>query len=279
MIVERLVDPVPGVFVVLVQHGGKMPSPISKFQKSAKIDVVVHEAEKLAAGAGKGSKAASVVEVELQRAMNGAGVKLDSEARARIVGHLGDDGARVHELVAVLATRFPRGATVRVADVEPYLGATGAVDSSFALTTAIEQGDAPAALELLHRLMHSTSAKRDKAQHPMQIMAIVTNYYRALLRIDDPAIVTKDDAAAALGGNPWAAKYRLDALRAIGSDGVRQAYAHVAQADLDLRGGGGKRAIDEETVMQVLVARLCAIHQRGRGRGGARTPAATNRGR
>jgi DNA polymerase III subunit delta len=281
MIVAQFEDPTPGVSVILEHRGGRMPSPLEKFMKAHKLTAVVPEAERVAAESSKkkGADRRSVVEVELQRALIEGGVKLDSEARRRIVEHLGDDAGRVHELVAVFATRFPLGATVRAADVEPYLGEVGTVASNFELTGAIEQGDAPTALDVLHRLMHATSAKHDKPNHPIFIMAALTSYYRSLLRIDSPDVNTKEDAAAILGGNPWAAKYRLDALRRIGSAGLRQAYDLIAAADLDLRGGDGTRAIDAETVMQLLVARLCALH-RGSGRaGGAKAPATASRGR
>ncbi len=280
MIVERLNDPVPGVHVVLVQHGGKLATPLAKFVKDNKIAAVEPEAETIAASTEKkkGPDKRTVVDVELQRAIGAAGVKLDSGARGRIVGHLGDDAARVHELVALLATRFPLGSTVRADDIEPYLGEAGTTASSFDLTAAIENGDAATALEVLHRLMHATSAKHAKPQHPMQLMPLLANYYRALLRLDDPSVHTKEDAHAILGGNPWAAKYRFDAYRTVGSAGVAKAYQLLAQADLDLRGAGGATALDNETVMQLLVARLCALHQR-KGSRGAKTPAAGGRGR
>jgi DNA polymerase-3 subunit delta len=265
LVVDRLADPTPGVVAIVEHHGGRLPGEFEKFVKANKIVARLPKAEEVAAGSNK----TSVVEVELQRRAIEAGLKLHTDARARIVKHLGDDGGRVAELVEILATRFPIGTTVRADEIEPYLGETGGIDRPFALTEALEKGDAARSLDVLHRLMHATSAKSD-ARHPMLLMATLVNYYRSLLRLDSPAIRTKDDAAAALGGNPWAAKYRLDASRALGSAGLREAFALLAQADLDLR---GKRAIDEETVMQVLVARLAALHRRGatsRGRAGAR---------
>lgn len=257
IVAERLDDPTPGVFVVLERHGGgNKKFPIDKACETAGVKPIRPEAENF----GKDSKTTSVVEFELQRCLIHSGVKIHTEARARIVDHLGDDAGRVAELVDVLASRFPIGATVRADDVEPYLGAAGTLDKPFALTSAIESGDTAKALDVLYRLMHATSAKHTTAAHPMQLMGTLTGYYRSLLKLDSPNIVSKEDAAAVLGGNPWAAKYRLDALRRIGSSGLHQAFGHLAQADLDLR---GLRAIDEETVMQILVARLCALGKRG----------------
>ncbi len=259
LIVERLSDPTPGVFVVFERHkASKAKSPIDKFCESVGAKAIKPEAETVS----EGSKSTSVVEVELQRCLIATGVKLHSDTRSRICAHLGDDAGRVSELVDVLASRFPIGTTVRADEIDPYLGALGAIDKPFELTTAIENGDTPKALEVLHRLMHATSAKskNNKGVHPMQLMGTLTGYYRVLLKLDDPNINNKDDAVRALGGNPWAAKYRLDALGRIGQAGLKDAFGYLAEADLDLR---GRRAIDEETVMQVLIARLCALSNRG----------------
>ena len=57
--------------------------------------------------------------------------------------------------------------------------------------------------------------------------------------------------------------YDRDAgARALGSDGLRQAFAYLAQADIDLKGA---RAIPEDAVMEVLVARLAHLSGRARG--------------
>ncbi len=257
MIESYLRDPVPGVVPVLVVGDTKIRanSALGKVIKEIKPEVHIPESETLSAP--KGSKV-TVVEAELHQRLHDAGVKLHTDARARIVAHLGDDASRAAELVDVLASRYMKGTTIRVDEVEPFLGPAGALDTPFQLTTAIEQGDTALALEVLHRLMHATSAKVDKVVHPMQLMAILHRYFESLLKIDAPGM-TNDNAAAVLGGNPYAAKYRFEASRRIGPRGLRSAIALLAQADLDLRGA---RAIPEEVVMQVLVARLAALFRR-----------------
>lgn len=257
MIESYLRDPVPGVVAVLVAGETKIRAkgPLDKILKEIKAPVLVPESEALAAP--KGSKV-NVVEAELHQRLQEAGVKLHTDARARIVAHLGDDASRAAELVDVLASRYVKGSTIRVDEVEPFLGPVGALDTPFQLTTAIEQGDTPLALEVLHRLMHATSAKVDKAAHPMQLMAILHRYFESLLKIDAPGM-TNDQAAAVLGGNPYAAKYRFEASRRIGTRGLRSAIALLAQAELDLRGA---RVIPEDVVMQVLVARLATLFRR-----------------
>ena len=51
----------------------------------------------------------------------------------------------------------------------PYLGEAGAVPS-YLLTNAIEEGDAAAALEMLHRLLTVSSPQQPKPMHPLQMM-------------------------------------------------------------------------------------------------------------
>jgi DNA polymerase III subunit delta len=81
-----------------------------------------------------------------------------------------------------------------------------------------------------------------------------------LLRLDDPAIVTKEHAADALGmKSAGGARFPLEASRKLGSEGLRDATVLLAQAELDLRGASG---LDERTVMDVLIARLAALSRR-----------------
>jgi DNA polymerase-3 subunit delta len=101
--------------------------------------------------------------------------------------------------------------------------------------------------------------------HPLQITALLHGHYRRLLRLDDPTVQTSQDAATALGGrtNPRSAGFRLRQARALGSEGLRRAFDLLAQADLDLKGA---RAIPEDVVVELLVARLAALTSGGRQR-------------
>ena len=126
------------------------------------------------------------------------------------------------------------------------------------------------ALEVLHRLLTATSASQPKPLHPMQVMASLVFHYQRLLRLDDPSIANKEQAAAVLGmKSANGARFPLEAARRLGSDGLREALGLLAQAELDLRGQSG---LDERTAIDVLVARLAALsrrHARGTSRAGA----------
>jgi hypothetical protein len=90
-----------------------------------------------------------------------------------------------------------------------------------------------------------------------------------LLRLDDPFLTTKEQAADALGAKSVAgARFRLEASKRLGTDGLREAMQLLARAELDFRGYGG---VDERTVIDVLVARLAALTRRHQPAGRART--------
>jgi DNA polymerase-3 subunit delta len=191
---------------------------------------------------------------------------------------LGEDAGRVAALVEVLASTYGPGARLDVDDVEPYLGEAGSVPV-YELANAIDAGDVPRALETLHRLLVVTSPRQPKPLHPLQVMGLLHNHYRRLARVDDPNVVDDRSAIAALGGKvkPYPARKALEQSRAIGSNGIREAFARLHQADLDLK---GVRAIPEDVVMEVLVARLAGLSARSgrrpqaqRGRGGKGAPA------
>ena len=97
--------------------------------------------------------------------------------------------------------------------------------------------------------------------HPLQVMGLLTGYYRRILRLDDPALRTPADAVAVLGGKvkEYPARKALDQARSLGAGGIRQAFDALFQADLDLKGA---RGIPEQAVMEVLVVRLARLSAR-----------------
>ena len=241
---DWIADPLDGVHLVLVTGGGKAPAALEKAAKT---------------GAEIVKPATEDTGDLLQQELKDAGVKLAPDAVKRVVAHLGTDASRVHGLVEVLATANGDDALLGVDDVEAYLGELGTADR-FALTNAIDKGEVGAALETLHRMLSASSAKEAKPADPFMIQGMLAAAYRRLLRLDDPAIVTKEDAAKALGmKNPGGARFRLDAARKLGSDGLREAINLLAQSELDLRGEAG---LDDRTVVEVLVARLAALNRR-----------------
>jgi len=239
-----IADPLDGVHLVLVAGGGRIASSLDKVVK-ANAQVV-----------GPASEQTGKV---LEQQLKDAHLKLTPDAVVRVAEHLGDDAGRVPELVEMWHSTYGDNADLALDDVEQYLGELGTA-GRFDLTNMLARGDVAGALETLHRLLSATSAAQPKPLHPMQIMASLSYHYQRLLRLDDPAIVTKEHAAAALNmKSAGGARFPLDASRRLGSDGLREAVTLLAQAELDLRGASG---LDERTVMEVLVARLAALSRR-----------------
>jgi len=254
-LVAYLADPMETTALVLVSGGGRLPASLTKALKAAKASEA-------------GPKAEKTVDVLTEHARD-AGLELRPEARKLVAEHLGEDAGRVPQLVEVLSAAFGAGATVDVDDVEPYLGEAGAVPG-YQLTNAIEAGDVPHALATLHRMTRATGPRQTKPMHPLQVLGLLVSYYRRILRLDDAELRSPADAVAALGGRikEYPARKALEQARALRADGLRQAYDHLAQADLDLK---GERAIPEDAVMEVLVARLARLSGRAR-RSGRRRP-------
>jgi DNA polymerase III subunit delta len=247
-----LKDALETTVFVFVGGGGRAPKSIADALKEAKV--VGPDSEK-------------TVDV-LAAALEKADLTLAKDAGRIAAERLGDDAGRVSGLVDVLSSAFGPGATITAADVEPYLGELGSVPV-FQLTNAIEEGKVANALSILDRLLTVTSARQPKPMHPLQVLGLLQSRYRKLLALDDPSINTTKDAHAALGGkgSTFPAQKALEASNALGTDGLRRAIDSLHQADLDLKGAS---AMPENAVLEVLVARLAALHSRHRARSGSR---------
>jgi len=147
-----------------------------------------------------------------------------------------------------------KGARLTAADVEPFLGAAGAVPP-WDLTDAIDKGDVPTALAMLHRMLGAGG------RHPLVVMATLQGHYERMLRLDGAAVHDRSSAASFLKVAPFQAQKALEQGRRLGHDGLARAFALLAEADLDLR---GQRQWPDDLVMEVLVARLARLAPKAR---------------
>jgi DNA polymerase-3 subunit delta len=240
-----LASPLDTSRLVLVTGGGKTPAALEKAIKAAKATTVGPQSEK--------------TDEVLRSEAREAGVQLSAEATQHITDRLGEDAGRVHELVELLHSTYGEGTTLEAGQVDAYLGELGTA-GRFDLANAIDKGDVARALEVLHRMLTATSARQDKPVHPLVVMAMLVSHYQRFLRLDDPSIVTKEQAAEVLGmRSAGGARFPLDAARRLGSSGIREAMGLLAQAELDLRGTSGA---DERTTVEILVARLAHLSRR-----------------
>ncbi|MEX1009215.1 MAG: hypothetical protein WD271_15435 [Acidimicrobiia bacterium] len=243
MLESSLDAPLETTVLVFVSGGGTLPAALTKKLKEV--------------GAGERAPESEKTSDVLADAAKAANLKFRPDAVNLVTAHLGEEAGRVGSLVEVLGAAYGDGATLEAGDVAPYLGEAGSVPS-YQLTNAIEAGDSARALEVLHRLLNAPNARDAKPMHPLQVLATLLGYYRRLLRLDDSSVQTSADAVTALGGRvkEFPARKALDAARTLGTDGIRQAFDALYQADLDLKGA---RAIPSDAVVEVLVVRLARL--------------------
>lgn len=256
-LVAYLADPLPSTSLVLVWE--KDPRP----QRQPKLPAVpksLADAVSAAGGVvvdtapGTGKAQSGWIDEHLA----GAAVKLDPSARRLVADHIGSEPGRLPGLLATLEGAFGAGTKVSADDITPYLGEAGDV-APWDLTDAIDAGDVPRSLDVLHRMLGGGG------RHPLQVMATLTNHYLRMIRLDDPTIRGDKAAAEVLGirGSTFPAKKALDGARRLGSERLAQFGALLADADLDLHGA---KAWPPDLVVEVLVARLAGRSRTARAR-------------
>ena len=236
--VPRLVDvvqePLVTTVLILVTGGGTIPAPLVKAIAAAGevIDVATSKA---------GDRKAW-----LNEHLRAAPVHLDRGATDLLGDHVGEDLGRVEGLLSALSAAYGEGASVSADDLEPYLGEAGNVPR-YALTDAIDRGEARTALRVLHRLSDAGGLA------PMQILATLHGHFSNMLALDGEDVIGERDAASVLGTAPFVAKKALEQSRRLGSEKIAAAIKLIATADLDCRGMSG---LDPNVVVEILVARL-----------------------
>ena len=218
----------------------------------------------------------------LAQAVGAENLSLRPDAVKLISGHLGEDAGRVGSLVEMLGAAYGDGATLDGDDVAPYLGEAGSVPS-YQLTNAIEAGDSARARS---KCCTACCTRRPRATPAACTRSRCSGSWRATTGASSASTTRRcgpsADAIEALGGRvkEFPARKALDAARTLGTDGIRQAFDALYQADLDLKGA---RGIPADAVMEVLVvqARPSVTGRRAGAvrRGDARTLALATRRR
>lgn len=185
-----------------------------------------------------------------------AGLDLDGAARKRVTSQLGEDTGALIGLIERLKGAYGPGTRLGTDQVDPFLGAAGGVPP-WDLTDAIDKGDVPGSLDLLHRMMGAGE------RHPLAIMASLQSHYSRMVRLDGANARSEKEAAQVLGlkGSTFPAKKAMNQVAKLGRRGTQRALTLVAGADADLRGA---RAWPGELVMEVLVARLATLSRSAR---------------
>lgn len=236
---EYLGDPLDTTSLVLVGGAGTVPTGLAKAAGSV--------GEVVDTSVGRTTRDRSQW---LSDHLKQGPVRLDHAAAGRLSEHLGGDMGRLAGLLATLASTYGPGATVTVAELEPFLGEAGSL-APWDLTDAIDAGRTEVALSVLHRMLGAGDS------HPLVVMAQLHRHYRQLLRLDGAGATSAEQAAELLGlRSAFPAKKALAQSRRLGTARTARAIGLLAQADLDLRGA---TQLPGETVLEVLVARLSRL--------------------
>ena len=235
---ECLGDPLPGVVLILVSGGGTVPAALVRAVQGAGgvVDANV--------GTGRARTQ------WLTERLHGAPVRLDARAAATLAEHLGEDLARLRGLLDTLVAAYGEGASIDEDMLDPFLGEAGGV-APWELTDAIDKGDTPEALAVLGRMLGAGGV------HPLVVMSRLHRHFEAMLRLDGSGVSSPEQAAELLGmRSAFPAKKVLEQGRRLGTGRIGRAVTLMAEADLDLR---GRTALDDTTILEVLVARLSRL--------------------
>jgi DNA polymerase-3 subunit delta len=250
-IAAYLADALPTTVLVLA-NPGRVPAALSKAVHAH--GVVIH--------AQPGNARARTQWISEH--LHDATLRLDNAATTLLADNLGEDLARLDGITKMLVAAYGPNATVHEAELEPFLGAAGAV-APWDLTDALDAGDSGRAIEALHRMLEAGD------RHPFQVISILHRHFGAMLRLDGAEISDEAGASAATGLAPYPAKKVLLQSRRLGHERVTKAIQLLGAADLDLR---GRLGWPDELIMEVLVARLAQLVRlpRSGGEQGRRPP-------
>lgn len=179
-----------------------------------------------------------------------AGLKIDAVALEEVVEWLGQDSARLPGLLELLASTYGQKQRLSYDDVSPFLGDAGHVQP-WDLTDAIDGGDTANALFMLRRMLASGEF------HAFQVLSILHNHYTKVLRLDGSGASNPMEAMQFIGTrSEFQGRKYLELSRSLGSKKAFDAIQLLARADRGLRGATG---LDNELVLEVLVARLSRL--------------------
>ena len=237
-LVDYLVDPLPSTLLVLEWRQGKIPKSLL-------------EAVTRVGGAHVDTSPGRKVAEWVAEHLSEAGLKVDADARKRLVTWVGDEPSRLLGLIDLLRSTYGAGPKISLAEIEPFLGDDGGVPP-WDLTDAIDRGDRTTTLDLLQRMIGQGE------RPPFQVLRTRHSHVARMLRLDGADVGGEKEAAELLGmkGSTFPAKKAMGQARRLGHERIVKAVDLLAQADLDLRGG---KAWPHHLVLEVLVARLATM--------------------
>lgn len=173
------------------------------------------------------------------------GIEMPAAVASRLAEHAGEDVDALVETVTTLAQVAVVGQHLTWEQVLALAPGAGVVPV-YLLSSALDRGDAGAALAVLGRL--------EGALHPLQVCAFLVKRYRSMAAVCGAGL-SPAQGSELLGTSPGAARFVLAASARLGREKVVACLGLIGAAERDLKGGS---RMDAAMVLEMLVLALAA---------------------
>ncbi len=241
-LINYLSDQLETSFFIAIQGGGRISAQLTKAWKPYVKQIgIVREA----------------IGDVFYRLLEKYSLSFEPGLKEQILKHCGEDASKLTSVIERLHGVYGSNVKLSAQEVSSYLGESGNV-AIYELANEICSGNTTNSLEILSRMLHSTSSQNIKPMHPLQILALVSNHFRKLATLDDKSIRNKNDAHAALDskGNPYGAQKSWELSRSLGSENISACIELLADTDIAMKGAN---AIDVEIAIELLIISLCEV--------------------
>lgn len=188
----------------------------------------------------------------LKKTAAARGARIDNQTAAFLIDYLGEDQWRLDNEIAKLAAYDPQF----TADTVKQLSDPTITQTIFNLLDSLARGQTKQALTMYQNLRSA------KAQ-PLYILTMIAWQLRNLLLVKSAPDTNPQTLAKEASMSPFVVKKSVGLARGIETADLKQAFAAVAEADLQIK----TTALNEDTVLTQL------IHEIGERLAGARQPA------
>lgn len=241
-LITYLESPCETSYLIAVQGGGRISTLLTKAWKS-----IVDQ---------RGTARESIADV-MARVTKELNLSFDPGVREAIIGHCGEDSSKLILLLERVHAVYGEAKKLSLEDITRYLGESGNV-AIYELANEICTANTTRALEIVSRMLHSTSSAQTKPMHPLQIISLLAGHFRKLAILDDPSIRSQAEAHAALGGkgNPYGAKKSWEQARKLGSVALTSCIQIIGTTDVIVKGAN---AIDGPIAIELMIITLCNL--------------------
>lgn len=244
-LISYVQNPSPTSRLIAVQGGGRISTLLTKAWKSQVTQI--------------GNTRENTLDA-FSRLSNEKSLSFEPGVKEILLKHCGESISKLTDIFHRLSSVYGENSKLTADDVSVYLGESGNV-AYYLLANEICEANTGKSLEIVSRMLHSTSAEQAKPMHPLQIISMLANHFRKLAIVDDQSIKNQNDAFIALGskGNPYAAKKSWELAKRLGSVRIMSAIELISTLDTAIKGGN---SLDAQITLELGIVSLCQICDR-----------------